>query len=85
MFGVLCRQVEPDPNLATVRRGLQQILQFQPDVIIAIGGGSPMDAAKGALTHARARAAGGARTPALPAARAAPHCPPPPPAPARLQ
>ncbi len=38
--------VEPDPTLATVRKGLNIINQYQPDVIIAIGGGSPMDAAK---------------------------------------
>ncbi len=38
--------VEPDPTLATVHRGLEQIQCFQPDVIIAFGGGSPMDAAK---------------------------------------
>jgi acetaldehyde dehydrogenase/alcohol dehydrogenase len=38
--------VEPDPTLATVNRLLAQLVQFQPDVIIAIGGGSPMDAAK---------------------------------------
>ena len=38
--------VEPDPTLSTVRRGLEQIQSFQPDVIIAFGGGSPMDAAK---------------------------------------
>lgn len=38
--------VEPDPTLATVRAGLHEILLFKPDVIIAIGGGSPMDAAK---------------------------------------
>ena len=38
--------VEPDPTLLTVRKGLAQLNLFQPDVIIAIGGGSPMDAAK---------------------------------------
>jgi len=38
--------VEPDPTFATVNRGLEQIRRFQPDVIIAFGGGSPMDAAK---------------------------------------
>lgn len=38
--------VEPDPSLTTVRKGLAEITSFQPDVIIAIGGGSPMDAAK---------------------------------------
>lgn len=38
--------VEPDPSLDTVQRGLALMKTFQPDVIIAIGGGSPMDAAK---------------------------------------
>lgn len=38
--------VEPDPSLETVQRGLALMKTFQPDVIIAIGGGSPMDAAK---------------------------------------
>ncbi|ESA33600.1 alcohol class iv [Leptolyngbya sp. Heron Island J] len=39
-------EVEPDPSLSTVQRGLAVIKHFQPDVIIALGGGSPMDAAK---------------------------------------
>ena len=39
-------EVEPDPTLANVNRGLAQLRSYQPDVIIAIGGGSPMDAAK---------------------------------------
>lgn len=38
--------VEPDPTLQTVRAGAAGMIRFQPDVIIAIGGGSPMDAAK---------------------------------------
>lgn len=38
--------VEPDPSLETINRGLARIRHFNPDVIIAIGGGSPMDAAK---------------------------------------
>lgn len=38
--------VEPDPKFATVRKGLSTINTYQPDVIIALGGGSPMDAAK---------------------------------------
>jgi len=38
--------VEPDPSLGTVHRIVEQMRSFNPDVIIAIGGGSPMDAAK---------------------------------------
>ncbi len=39
--------VEPDPSVETVNRGVEAMNRFQPDVIIALGGGSPMDAAKG--------------------------------------
>lgn len=38
--------VKPDPDLTTIRHGLKRINGFKPDVIIALGGGSPMDAAK---------------------------------------
>jgi len=38
--------VTPDPDLETIYKGLDQINSFNPDVIIAFGGGSPMDAAK---------------------------------------
>jgi acetaldehyde dehydrogenase/alcohol dehydrogenase len=38
--------VEPDPTLSNVNQGLALLNSYQPDVIIAIGGGSPMDAAK---------------------------------------
>ena len=38
--------VEPDPTLACARRGAEQMRTFAPDVIIALGGGSAMDAAK---------------------------------------
>ena len=38
--------VEPEPSLATVGKGLEICNSFHPDVIIAFGGGSPMDAAK---------------------------------------
>ncbi len=38
--------VKPDPDLATVHKGLEQCNSFHPDVLIAFGGGSPMDAAK---------------------------------------
>ena len=39
--------VEPDPDLETVKKGAELMKSFKPDVIIALGGGSPMDAAKG--------------------------------------
>ncbi|WP_028772158.1 bifunctional acetaldehyde-CoA/alcohol dehydrogenase [Shewanella waksmanii] len=38
--------VEADPTLAIVNQGAKMAASFQPDVIIALGGGSPMDAAK---------------------------------------
>ncbi len=38
--------VEPDPTLATARKGVERMNSFKPDTIIAFGGGSPMDAAK---------------------------------------
>ncbi len=38
--------VAPDPTLACAKQGTQQMRAFEPDVIIALGGGSAMDAAK---------------------------------------
>lgn len=38
--------VAPDPTLATAKKGAAEMKSFNPDVIIALGGGSPMDAAK---------------------------------------
>ncbi|MHB9754683.1 bifunctional acetaldehyde-CoA/alcohol dehydrogenase [Streptomyces sp. BYX5S] len=38
--------VEPNPELATVRAGAAAMRDFRPDTIVALGGGSPMDAAK---------------------------------------
>lgn len=48
-LGVECEcfhQVKPDPTLSTINQGLEIMNAFKPDVIIALGGGSPMDAAK---------------------------------------
>ena len=42
----LFADVEPNPSLDTVKRGTELMRSFQPDTIIALGGGSPMDAAK---------------------------------------
>ncbi|UVI32921.1 bifunctional acetaldehyde-CoA/alcohol dehydrogenase [Paenibacillus spongiae] len=39
-------EVEPDPSVDTVERGTRIMHEFKPDCIIALGGGSPMDAAK---------------------------------------
>ena len=38
--------VEPDPSIETVMRGAERMREFQPDWIVSIGGGSPIDAAK---------------------------------------
>jgi acetaldehyde dehydrogenase/alcohol dehydrogenase len=48
-LGIECEcfhQVQPDPTLANIHQGLELANAFNPDVIIALGGGSPMDAAK---------------------------------------
>ena len=39
--------VESDPSFDTIKRGVKEIERFKPDVIIALGGGSAIDAAKG--------------------------------------
>ncbi len=38
--------VKPDPTLSTINEALNIVRPFEPDVIISLGGGSPMDAAK---------------------------------------
>ncbi|WP_458863488.1 iron-containing alcohol dehydrogenase [Acidaminobacterium chupaoyuni] len=42
----LFENVEPDPSVDTVMRGAKEMREFQPDWIVAMGGGSPIDAAK---------------------------------------
>ena len=42
----LFENVEPDPSVETVMRGAEAMREFQPDWIISMGGGSPIDAAK---------------------------------------
>lgn len=44
-FKVFC-DVEPDPTLRCARAGAEEMLSFNPDVVISLGGGSAMDAAK---------------------------------------
>ncbi len=39
-------QVKPDPTLSTINQGLEMVNAYKPDIIIGLGGGSPMDAAK---------------------------------------
>lgn len=39
-------EVKPDPDIATVTKGIGKMLEFQPQVLFALGGGSPIDAAK---------------------------------------
>ena len=39
--------VESDPSFDTIKKGVEEMERFRPDVIIALGGGSPIDAAKG--------------------------------------
>ena len=40
-------EVESDPSFETIKKGVEMMNNFRPDVIIALGGGSPIDAAKG--------------------------------------
>ena len=44
-YKIFC-DVEPDPTLRCARAGAKEMLSFNPDVVISLGGGSAMDAAK---------------------------------------
>ena len=46
MHSEIFADVEPDPSFDTIQRGVEAMNKFQPDVIIALGGGSPIDAGK---------------------------------------
>lgn len=46
----LIEGVEPDPSVETVMKGAAAMREFQPDWIVAVGGGSPIDAAKAMWT-----------------------------------
>lgn len=51
-FKVYC-DVKPNPDIATVTSGVKIILEYKPDMVVALGGGSPIDAAKGMIYFAR--------------------------------
>jgi len=39
-------RVKPDPDISIVTKGVEEIIEFKPDSVVALGGGSPIDAAK---------------------------------------
>ncbi|WMC92077.1 iron-containing alcohol dehydrogenase [Kineothrix sp. MB12-C1] len=43
---LLFEGVEPDPSVETVMKGAEAMREFEPDLIVSMGGGSPIDAAK---------------------------------------
>lgn len=45
-------EVEPNPSMQTVEKGAQDFIAFDPDCVIALGGGSPIDACKAILYFA---------------------------------
>lgn len=53
LCGGECRifdRVEPDPSLSLIADGISVLQEFKPDSIVALGGGSPIDCAKGILS-----------------------------------
>lgn len=49
-------EVGPDPDINMVTAGVSVIMEFQPDAVIAFGGGSPIDAAKAIMYFATRQA-----------------------------
>ncbi|MFV0576564.1 MAG: 1-propanol dehydrogenase PduQ [Vibrio sp.] len=49
----LFSDITPDPDIATVVTGIQAMAQFQPDLVIGLGGGSSIDAAKAMVYFAK--------------------------------
>lgn len=47
----LFKEVKPDPSLDIVKKGLQFMINFKPDTILALGGGSVLDTAKGIIYY----------------------------------
>lgn len=45
-------EVEPNPSINTVEKGMLEFIDFDPDCVIALGGGSPIDACKAVLYYA---------------------------------
>ncbi len=45
-------EVKPNPDVKTVVKGVEVLLDFRPDTVVALGGGSPIDAAKGMIFFA---------------------------------
>lgn len=46
-------EVEPNPSFETVTKGVAELIEFNPDAIIALGGGSVIDAAKGFIFYGK--------------------------------
>lgn len=47
----LFKEVKPDPSLDIVKKGLQLMINFKPDTILGLGGGSVLDTAKGIIYY----------------------------------
>ncbi|MFV8759616.1 iron-containing alcohol dehydrogenase, partial [Yersinia enterocolitica] len=49
----LFSDITPDPNIATVVKGIEQMQALRPDIVIGFGGGSALDAAKAIVWFSR--------------------------------